>query len=135
MKFFLLFLVLASSQADYVVKEDEDKKEDDVVGIGLVYRPSDCGERTTRKGDLLRVYFNGSLADGSFFDTTLVNVWFVLSYFIESEFINSLTSGVDQHDLEFRFNIRSRLVTNSWSGFSSCATLLVSYKPNAWIPR
>ena len=38
------------------------------VGIGLISRPALC-ERTTKDGDLLRVRFNGTLGDGTPFDT------------------------------------------------------------------
>ncbi|XP_047137676.1 FK506-binding protein 2 [Hydra vulgaris] len=38
------------------------------VGIGLISRPAVC-ERTTKDGDLLRLRFNGTLGDGTPFDT------------------------------------------------------------------
>ena len=68
MKFFLAFFLCVSyAYCDYIVNPDGSKKEFDGVGIGIVQRPSHCS-RTSQKGDLVKVYFNCTLADGTVMD-------------------------------------------------------------------
>jgi len=61
------FLTVYTQAVKYVAQPD-DNADFDGVGIGILYRPSVC-EKTTVKGDLMRVYFNGTLGDGSPFET------------------------------------------------------------------
>jgi len=77
MKFTLvLLLAVAYTQAvQYNAVPDEDAKkktEFDGVGIGLVTRPKVC-DKTTAKGDLLRVNFNASIGDGTVFESRYMN--------------------------------------------------------------
>ena len=51
-----------------MVNPDSSQKDYDGIGIGMVKRPPYC-DRTTRKGDKLRVHFNGTLPDGSVFES------------------------------------------------------------------
>ena len=65
--YFIISLVISYVSAVQYVVDPEGKKDFEGVGIGLVSRPTYC-EKTTRKGDLMRVYFNGTLGDGSIVD-------------------------------------------------------------------
>jgi len=49
-----------------------EQDEFDGVGIGLVDRPKLC-EKTTKKGDLVRVNFNASIGDGTVFEERYMN--------------------------------------------------------------
>ena len=55
---------------DYVVDPDKSVPGEDFegIGIGMVSRPSFC-DRTTQRGDKLKVHFNASLGDGKVFET------------------------------------------------------------------
>ena len=69
----LLILGLALTHAvQYNSVPDEEAKdtqaEFDGVGIGLVSRPKVC-DKTTARGDLLRVTFNGTIGDGTVLDS------------------------------------------------------------------
>lgn len=69
----LLLLLLGLSythavQYNAVPDSDAPQKDFDGVGIGLVSRPKVC-EKTTKRGDLLRVNFNASIGDGTVFET------------------------------------------------------------------
>jgi len=72
MAMLLLFLLgLSCTQAvqyNAVPDEEAKKTEFDGVGIGLVSRPKVC-DKTTKRGDLLRVNFNASIGDGTVFET------------------------------------------------------------------
>lgn len=84
MKFTLvLLLAVAYTQAvQYNAVPDEDAKkktEFDGVGIGLVTRPKVC-DKTTAKGDLLRVNFNASIGDGTVFESRWDILWHYFSW-------------------------------------------------------
>lgn len=72
MHLLLLFLLgLSYTQAvQYNAVPDDEKKDEEFsgVGIGLITRPRVC-DKTTKKGDLLRVTFNASIGDGHVFET------------------------------------------------------------------
>lgn len=68
---FTVFLASSALGMDYGDGEKGAPLKDgfEGVGIGMVSRPAFC-ERTTQRGDKLKVNFNASMADGKVFETT-----------------------------------------------------------------